>query len=95
MKTDGGKMSEEPVTLDLERLYSATGQAKLADLPRYEQAVLAQVPAGARVVLTGRAPIWLYLRVAHLLHGRANVLSYLSPPAGLHEPLEIFNHDPR
>jgi hypothetical protein len=94
MKTNGNRMSEEPVTLDVEKLYSATGQAKLADLQKYEQAVMAQVAPGARVILTGRGPIWLYLRIAHLLHGRANVLSYLSPPAGIHEPLEIFNHNP-
>ena len=94
MKTKDAKMSAEPVTLDVEKLYFATGQAKLGDLPKYEQAVLAQVPPGARVILTGRGPIWLYLRIAHLLHGRANVLSYLSPPAGIHEPLEIFNHNP-
>ncbi len=94
MKSKGRKMSEGAVTLDVEKLYSATGQAKLGDLTKYEQAVLAQVAPGARVILTGRGPIWLYLRIAHLLHGRANVLSYVSAPAGIHEPLEIFNHDP-
>ena len=83
------------MALDLSTLYAATEQAKLADLPKYEQAALAQVPAGADVTLTGRAPIWLYLRIAHLLHGHANVLRYVSPPAGIPEPLEIFNHNPR
>lgn len=82
------------MTLDLATLYAATEQAKLADLPKYEQAVLAQVPAGADVTLTGKAPVWLYLRLAHLLHGHAKTLSYSSPPQEIYD-LEIFNHNPR
>ena len=86
-------MQDTPrVTLDLETLYAATGQAKLADLPAYEAAVLALVPPGADVTLTGRAPVWLYLRLAHALHGRGRVLTYDSPVTG---PVEIFNHNPR
>lgn len=81
-----------PVTLDLATLYAATEQAKLADLPQYEAAALAVVPPGADVTLTGRAPVWLYLRIAHALHGRARILAYDSPVTG---PVEIFNHDPR
>jgi hypothetical protein len=80
------------MTLDLATLYAATEQAKLADLPKYEAAVLAQVPPGADVTLTGKAPVWLYLRVAHVLHGRARILTYDSPVTG---PVEIFNHNPR
>ena len=80
------------MTLDLATLFAATGQAKLADLPDYEARVLEQVPPGADVTLTGRAPVWLYLRVAHLLHGRARILTYDSPVTG---PVEIFNHNPR
>ena len=80
------------MTIDVSTLYAATGQAKLADLSQYEQAVLAQVPPGADVTLTGHAPIWLYLRLAHVLHGRARILSYDSPVTGL---VEIFNHNPR
>lgn len=80
------------MTIDLETLYAATGTAKLAELAAYEATVMAQVPPGADVTLTGRAPVWLYLRVAHALHGRVRVLSYDSPVTG---PLVIFNHDPR
>jgi len=80
------------LTLDLPTLYACTEQAKLADLPLYEAAVLAQVPPGADVTITGKAPVWLYLRVAHTLHGRARILSYDSPVTG---PVEIFNHNPR
>ena len=78
--------------LDLSTLYASTGTAKLADLPAYEAAVLTQVLPGADVTLTGKAPVWLYLRVAHALHGRARILSYDSPVTG---PVEIFNHNPR
>ncbi|MBI4768711.1 MAG: hypothetical protein HY787_29675 [Deltaproteobacteria bacterium] len=46
---------------------------------------------GNEVVLTGEAPIWLYLTVAHALHGRAKKLIYRSPVTG---DLVIFDHDP-
>lgn len=79
------------VTLDVSQLYSGTGTAKLADLPAYEEAVRQQVPAGAVVRLTGAGPIWLYLRIAHVLHGRAKRLLYHSPVTG---DVVIFDHDP-
>jgi hypothetical protein len=80
------------MTLDLAILYAATGTAKLADLPVYEARVEELVPGGADVTLTGNGPVWLYLRLAHALHGRARRLLYDSPVTG---PVEIFNHDPR
>lgn len=80
------------MTLDLSTLFAATGTAKLADLPAYEARVKELVSAGSDVTLTGHAPVWLYLRLAHALHGRARRLSYDSPVTG---PVEIFNHDPR
>lgn len=80
------------MTLDLSTLYSDTEQAKLADLPGYEARVMELVAPGADVTLTGRAPVWLYLRIAHALHGRARILTYDSPVTG---PVEIFNHNPR
>ena len=80
------------MTLDLSTLYAATGQAKLAELPAYEAKVKELVPPGADVTLTGHATIWLYLRAAHALHGRARILTYDSPVTG---PVEIFNHNPR
>lgn len=79
------------MTLDLATLYADTGQAKLAKLADYERAALAAVPAGAEVSLAGHAPVWMYLRLAHALHGRAKRLLYVSPVTG---PVEIFNHDP-
>ena len=79
------------MTLDLSTLYAATEQAKLADLPLYEKAAVDQVPPGADVSLTGKAPVWLYLKIAHALHGRARILTYDSPVTG---QVEIFNHNP-
>ncbi len=80
------------MTLDIATLYAATGTAKLADLPAYEARVKEMVPPGADVTLTGPGPVWLYLRLAHALHGRARTLFYDSPVTG---PVQIFNHDPR
>jgi hypothetical protein len=79
------------MTLDLSTLFAATGTAKLAELPVYEAQVKHLVPPGSEVTLTGNGPIWLYLRLAHALHGRARRLIYESPVTG---PVEIFNHDP-
>jgi hypothetical protein len=35
--------------------------------------------------------VWLYLRLAHALHGRAKRLNYRAPVVG---DLVIFDHDP-
>ena len=78
--------------LDLSALYQSTGQAKLERIDDYVTAALAQVPAGADVTLTGPGPVWLYLKIAHALHGRVRILSYDSPVTG---PVVIFNHNPR
>lgn len=79
------------MTLDISTLYTATGTAKLTDLPAYESTVRATVPRGADVTLTGPAPVWLYLRLAHTLHGIARSLRYDSPVTG---SLIIFDHNP-
>jgi hypothetical protein len=80
----------EPVVIDIATLYSGT--AKLAELPLYEAAAVEQAGHGNFITLTGPGPVWLYLRVAHALHGKALTLSYDSPASGL---VEIFNHNPR
>ncbi|RLA95047.1 MAG: hypothetical protein DRG83_19050 [Deltaproteobacteria bacterium] len=41
--------------------------------------------------LTGQVPIWLYLAVAHALHGKAKKLVYDSPVTG---EVVIFDHSP-
>lgn len=79
------------MTHDLSKLYAATGEAKLADLPTYLEVVREATPPGDEVVLTGQAPIWLYLAVAHALHGIATSLAYSSPVTG---EVPIFNHNP-
>ena len=76
-------------TIDLGLLFS--GAAKLADLPTYIEKVLEQSHEGDEVILTGKAPVWLYLSVAHALHGKAKKLIYRSPVTG---DVVIFDHDP-
>lgn len=78
------------ILIDLSELFVET--AKLAQLPDYERAALDLAGEGQEVVLTGGAPIWLYLRIAHALHGKARKLWYRSPVTG---DLVVFDHDPR
>ena len=75
--------------LDLKDLYGDT--AKLSRLPEYLQKVLELAGEGDEIVLTGAAPVWLYLKVAHALHGKARRLLYRSPVTG---DVVIFDHDP-
>jgi hypothetical protein len=46
---------------------------------------------GQEVILTGAAPVWPYLKVAPVLHGKAKQLIYRSPVTG---DVVIFDHDP-
>jgi CRISPR-associated Csx3 family protein len=75
--------------IDLGLLFSET--AKLTDLPIYVQKALKQANQGNDVILTGRAPVWLYLKVAHALHGKVRKLIYRSPVTG---DVVIFDHNP-
>lgn len=77
------------VIIDLDIFYSNI--AKLSDLPVYIQKALEQAGEGNEIVLTGQAPVWLYLAVAHALHGKAKKLTYRSPVTG---DVLIFDHDP-
>jgi hypothetical protein len=77
------------VVIDIKTLYGET--AKLSDLPRYTAEVLSLAGQGNEVVLTGAGPVWLYLKLAHALHGRAKKLIYRSPVAG---DVMVFDHDP-
>lgn len=82
-----------PAIIDVEALYRARGETALqTDLPSYEAAARAQAGIGRDVVLTGRGPIWLYLRLAHALHGTARSLTYRAPEAG---DVPIFDHTSR
>jgi CRISPR-associated Csx3 family protein len=77
--------------IHVNELYEADGQAKLSHLSSYEARCVEQAEEGREVVLTGAGPIWLYLRLAHVLHGKVMVLYYDSPVTG---EVEIFNHNP-
>lgn len=76
-------------SIDLKTLYGET--AKLVELPTYLNRAKVLAGEGNEVVLTGQAPVWLYLTVAHALHGRAKKLTYTSPVSG---DIVIFDHDP-
>jgi CRISPR-associated Csx3 family protein len=77
------------IVIDIGALYQDT--AKLSELERYKETCLEQAGAGNDVVLTGRGPVWLYLVLAHALHGKAKRLHYRSPVTG---DVLVFNHDP-
>lgn len=77
------------IIIDLFEMYSET--AKLSDLSAYIAKALELAGDGNQVILTGKAPVWLYLSIAHALHGKAVKLIYRSPVTG---DVEIFNHDP-
>jgi hypothetical protein len=77
------------VLIDLKDLYGET--AKLSLLSEYLEKALTLAGEGNEVVLTGAAPVWLYLKVAHALHGKAKRLVYRSPVTG---DVVIFDHDP-
>lgn len=89
---DGAPLSSlqgNRVTIDLQSLYEGT--AKLESLPMYISRIQELAGEGKEVVLTGQAPVWLYLSVAHALHGKARRLLYASPVTG---ETVIFDHSP-
>ena len=65
--------------------------AKLSELDSYIRKAEEAAGDGNEVVLTGRAPVWLYLKVAHALHGKVKRLVYRSPVTG---DMVIFDHGP-
>lgn len=75
--------------LDLSSLFVEI--AKISDLPPYIDKAIEIAGEGNEVVLTGKAPVWLYLAIAHALHGKAKKLIYRSPVTG---DVVIFDHDP-
>jgi hypothetical protein len=81
-------MAEER-TIDLKTLY--VDQAKLADVSHYITKAEQLAGEGNDIVLTGQGPVWLYLKIAHALHGKARKLIYRSPVTG---DVVIFDHDP-
>lgn len=82
-------MEQKQTVIELKLLYGET--AKLSLLPEYVDAALQLAGEGGEIVLTGAAPVWLYLKIAHALHGKAKKLLYRSPVTG---DVVIFDHDP-
>lgn len=76
-------------TLDLSTYYTET--AKLAELEAYKQKAIEEAGEGNEITLTGTAPVWLYLAIAHELHGKAKKLVYTSPVT---REVVIFDHNP-
>ena len=77
------------VNIDIGELYTST--AKLSDLDSYISKAKDLAGEGNDVALTGQAPVWLYLKIAHALHGKARKLIYRSPVTG---DVVIFDHSP-
>jgi hypothetical protein len=77
------------ITIDMSKLYDET--AKLSQLSDYVLQAKAQAGEGNVVKLTGAAPVWMYLKIAHALHGKATKLYYDSPASG---EVLVFDHDP-
>ena len=63
----------QDVIIDLSPFY--TSNAKLSELDSYIQKARDLAGNGNEVVLTGTGPVWLYLKIAHALHGK-DALSY-------------------
>ncbi len=80
-------MSE--VLIKVNELYEE--RALLSELYSYIQKALALAGEGNEVVLTGAGPVWLYLKIAHALHGKVRKLIYRSPVTG---DVVIFDHSP-
>lgn len=77
------------IEIDLSSLYTST--AKLSEIEEYVAKAKSLAGEGNEIVLTGQAPVWLYLKVAHALHGVARKLVYRSPVTG---DVIIFDHSP-
>ena len=77
------------ITIDLNTFFTDT--AKLSELDSYVQKAKELAGEGNEIVLTGAGPVWLYLKIAHALHGKARKLIYRSPVTG---DVVIFDHSP-
>ena len=77
------------ISIEINEIYK--DKALLNELDDYVGKSLELAGEGNDIILTGQAPIWLYLKIAHALHGKAAKLWYNSPVTG---PVLIFDHDP-
>ncbi len=79
------------IIINIDALYASSSTAKLSDLDNYIHKANDLAGEGNEVILTGAAPVWLYLKIAHALHGKARKLIYRSPVTG---DILIFDHSP-
>ncbi len=87
-------MDKQEVVIDIGELFKAKKRANVAKLNKlnsYIQKAQALAGEGNDIILTGQAPVWLYLKIAHALHGKARKLIYRSPVTG---DIVIFDHSP-
>lgn len=77
------------ITIEVDTFFNDT--AKLSELDTYIQKAKDLAGEGNDVVLTGQAPVWLYLKISHALHGKTRKLIYRSPVTG---DVVIFDHSP-
>lgn len=77
------------VVIDLRTFFHSN--AKLEEIDLYIEKAIDIAGERNDVVLTGQAPVWLYLKIAHALHGKARKLIYRSPVTG---DVVIFDHSP-
>ena len=77
------------VAIDISQLF--IGNARISELDEYIKKVVVLAGEGKDVIITGPAPVWLYLKIGHALHGKAKKLIYRSPVTG---DMVIFDHSP-
>ena len=75
--------------IDLSELFDEN--AKISELRGYISKILEQAGEGNEIIITGAAPVWLYLKAVHAIHGKARKLIYRSPVTG---DITIFDHSP-
>ena len=71
---------QQEVIIDFSTFYSS--RAKFSELSSYRQKAIDLADNDKEVILTGAAPVWLYLDIAHALHGKVKSLIYRSPVTG-------------
>lgn len=79
----------DTILIDVSTFYSEN--AKLAEIEKYIKKAISLAGEGNNIILTGAGPVWLYLKIAHALHGKARKLTYRSPVTG---DVVIFDHSP-
>jgi len=80
---------DQQVIIDLSIFYGEN--ARFSELEKYLEQARKLAGDGNDIILTGQAPVWLYLKIAHELHGKARKLLYRSPVTG---DVVIFDHNP-